>query len=262
MKIKVVTYYRVSTGRQSLGIDAQRAAVAEYLQSHPENEEIGSFVEHYSGKSNNRPEFQKALDLCRRSGAVLLAARLDRIGRGKFLYSMLGDDSIKFKVLDVAGESELEKSIRVAVAIEERRKIGDNTSKALQAKATMLANAREAYQAGDMEQAQRWIDACQVKSRVKRSLDWWVERGFRLGSTHALSEEERAMHAKARAMEAETDEANTRAANAIRVHLKQGGARNYSQLAKYLNDNNYKTRRGKAGWKPQAVKNLMERFSL
>lgn len=259
---KVVTYYRVSTSKQGLGIEAQKQAVSEYLQAHPELSEIGSFTETFTGKEVNRPEFTKALELCKRSGAILLAAKLDRLGRGKFLYTLLGDSSVKFKVLDIAGESELEKSIRVAVAIEERNTISARTSAALQAKAQLLAKVGEAYNFGDMEGAQSMLDLAQLKSRVKRSLEWWAARGFRLGSTHELSEEEKKAHAEARMMEAETDEANTRAANAVRVYIKQGGKRNYSAIAAYLNANNYKTRRGKAGWKPQSVKNLMERFGL
>lgn len=259
---KVVTYYRVSTSKQGLGIEAQKQVVADYLNTHADLEVIGSFTETFSGKEENRPEFQKALDLCKRSGATLLAAKLDRLGRGKFLYSMLGDSSVNFKVLDIAGDSELEKSIRVAVAIEERNVIAARTSAALQAKAVLLSEAGEAYNNGDMETAQRALDLAQLKSRVKRSLEWWAARGFRLGSTHIHSDEERANTAKRRIMEAETDSANTNAANAIRLFLKQGGKRNYSAIAAYLNENNYKTRRGKAGWKPQSVKNLMERFGL
>lgn len=259
---KVVTYYRVSTSKQGLGIEAQRAAVAQYLANNPEVVEIGSFTETYTGKEANRPEFSKAIDLCKRSGATLLAAKLDRLGRGKFLYTLLGDSSVNFKVLDIAGESELEKSIRVAVAIEERKAISARTSAALQAKADMLAKAGEAYNAGDMEAAQRWIELAETKSRAKRGLAWWAARGFRLGSVHTLTEAERSKHRAARIEEAETDEANIRASNAIRLYLKQGGKKSLTAIANYLNENNYKTRRGKAGWKPQSVKNLMERFGL
>lgn len=259
---KVVTYYRVSTSKQGLGIEAQRGAVADYLQAHPELVEIGSFTESYTGKEANRPEFQKALDLCKRSGATLLAAKLDRLGRGKFLYTLMGDSSVNFKVLDIAGESELEKSIRVAVAIEERKTISARTSAALQAKADMLAKAGEAWAVGNIEEASRWIELAETKSRAKRGLEWWAARGFRLGSTHVQTDEERAAKAKARFMEAETDGANVEASNAIRLYLKQGGKRTFGAVAKYLNENNYRTRRGKGGWSSQAVKNLMERFNL
>lgn len=259
---KVVTYFRVSTNKQGLGIEAQRSAVADYMQAHPDMVEIGSFTETYTGKEANRPEFRKAIDLCKRSGATLVAAKLDRLGRGKFLYTLLGDSSVQFKALDIAGESELEKSIRVAVAIEERKAISARTSAALQAKADMLTKAGEAWAVGNMEEASRWIDLAETKSRAKRGLEWWAARGFRLGSTHVQTDEEKAAKAKARSMEAETDGANLEASNAIRLYLRDGGKRSFGAVARYLNENNYRTRRGKGGWSPQAVKNLMERFNL
>lgn len=259
---KVVAYYRVSTSKQGLGIDAQKAAVAQYLADNPEIEIIGTYTETYTGKEANRPEFTKAVELCRRSGATLLAAKLDRLGRGNFLYTLLGDTSIKFKALDISGESELEKSIRVAIAIEERKAISARTSAALQAKAELLAKAGEAYNLGNIEEAERWITLAETKSRVKRGLDWWVVRGFRLGSTHNQSQSEKDLHAAKRAEEADTCEANIRAANAVRVYLKQGGKRGLTAIANYLNENNYQTRRGKGGWKPASVKNLLERFGL
>ena len=76
---KIVTYYRVSTSKQGLGIEAQKSAVANYLSAHPELIEIGSFTETFTGKEANRPEFSKAVDLCKRSGATLVAAKLDRL---------------------------------------------------------------------------------------------------------------------------------------------------------------------------------------
>lgn len=259
---KIVAYYRVSTSKQGLGIEAQRKAVADYLNANPHLQLIGEFTETFTGKESNRPQFQQAKQLCKRSGAILLAAKLDRLGRGRFLYSMLGDDSIKFKALDIAGESELEKSIRVAVAIEERKQIATRTSSALRAKAEILAKANEAYISGDIEEATKLVDIAETKSRVKRGLNWWVERNFKLGSVHQLSDKEKKDKALARVQEAETDEANINAANAVRIYLKQGNKLNYSQIANYLNDNNYKTRRGKGGWKPQGVKNLVIRFNL
>lgn len=259
---KVVAYYRVSTNKQGLGIEAQKAAVAQYLADNPEIEIIGSYTETYTGKEANRPKFTEAVELCRRSGATLLAAKLDRLGRGAFLYTLLGDTSIKFKALDISGESELEKSIRVAIAIEERKAISARTSAALRAKAEILAKAGEAYNLGNIEEAERLVAFAETKSRIKRGLDWWVGRGFRLGSTHPQSQREKDLHAANRAEEAERSEANLRAANAVRVYLKQGGKRGLTAIANYLNENNYRTRRGKGGWKATSVKNLLERFDL
>ena len=54
---KFVTYYRVSTARQGksgLGIDAQRAAVAMYLNG-GDWQIVGEFTEIESGKRSDRP---------------------------------------------------------------------------------------------------------------------------------------------------------------------------------------------------------------
>ena len=262
METKIVCYFRVSTTKQGLGIEAQKSAVEEYLSQHPEMKVIGSFTETFTGKEDNRPAFKEAMDLCKRSGATLLSAKLDRIGRGEFLYTMLGDKSVKFIALDINSGSELERAIRVGIAIEERKTIASRTSKALQAKADLLRNAEECYNNGNMEEAQKWIDIAELRSRVKRGLNWWADRGCKLGSKHEISDQEKASKAEARIYEANNDDANLNASNAIREYLISGGNRNYSHIAQYLNDNNYRTRRGKGGWKPQSVKNLMERFNI
>lgn len=259
---KIVTYYRVSTNKQGLGIEAQKSAVKEYLKQHPELIEIGSFTETYTGKEANRPEFSKAIELCRRSGAMLVAAKLDRLGRGKFLYTLLGDTSVTFKALDIAGNSELERGLRVMVAIEERNSISHRTSAALRAKANILAEAGQAYASGNIDEAQRLIDLAEIKSRAKRGLQWWVERDFKLGSKHKNSDAEKNAKANARRKEADSDKANVEASAAIRVFLRDGGKRTYGAIAKHLNENNYRTRRGKGGWSSQAVKNLMLRFGI
>ena len=70
-----VAYYRVSTHKQSLGLDAQRAAVARYLG---DVTPLAAFEEKESGKDDDRPELAKAIHLCRRRGARLVVAKLDR----------------------------------------------------------------------------------------------------------------------------------------------------------------------------------------
>ena len=71
MRGKSVSYLRVSTDKQGqtgYGIDAQRAAVASYLNG-GDWQLIGEFVEVESGKRNDRPELAKALVACRKHKA-------------------------------------------------------------------------------------------------------------------------------------------------------------------------------------------------
>ena len=59
---KFVAYYRVSTarqGRSGLGLEAQRQAVADYLNG-GSWKLVAEFTEVESGKRNDRPELTKA----------------------------------------------------------------------------------------------------------------------------------------------------------------------------------------------------------
>ena len=79
---KFITYYRVSTarqGRSGLGLTAQREAVTRHLG--PDAEITATYQEVESGRKSNRPQLRKALDHCRRTGAVLVVAKLDRLAR-------------------------------------------------------------------------------------------------------------------------------------------------------------------------------------
>jgi DNA invertase Pin-like site-specific DNA recombinase len=76
MTPKFVAYYRVSTAKQGingLGMDAQRDAVANYLNGR-DGKLIAELAEVESGKRNQRQEMEKAIALCRREGATLLIA--------------------------------------------------------------------------------------------------------------------------------------------------------------------------------------------
>jgi Resolvase, N terminal domain len=81
---KFVAYYRVSTdrqGRSGLGLDAQRAAVTEYLNG-GDWQLVEVFEEIESGKNADRPQLAAALVACRLHRAVLVIAKLaTRTGR-------------------------------------------------------------------------------------------------------------------------------------------------------------------------------------
>src|SRR5712672_3100592 len=88
---KFVSYYRVSTGRQGksgLGIEAQRAAVATYLNG-GDWSIVAEFTEVESGKRSDRPELDKALAACRLHRAKLVVAKVDRLTRSVAFLSRL-----------------------------------------------------------------------------------------------------------------------------------------------------------------------------
>jgi DNA invertase Pin-like site-specific DNA recombinase len=79
---RFVAYYRVSTerqGRSGLGLDAQQAAVAGFINGGTEL--VAAFTEIESGKRNERPALAQALEACRRHKAKLVIAKLDRLSR-------------------------------------------------------------------------------------------------------------------------------------------------------------------------------------
>jgi len=78
-----VALYRVSTteqGHSVLGLEAQHASVRAFVIAQGWTL-IGEFSDIASGEDDRRPGFQAALARCRQLGAILVAARLDRITR-------------------------------------------------------------------------------------------------------------------------------------------------------------------------------------
>lgn len=85
-------YLRVSTTRQGdsgLGIEAQRATISTHINGKLSAE----FIEIESGRRDNRPELAKALAHCRRTGATLVIAKIDRLSRNtRFLLALIDAD--------------------------------------------------------------------------------------------------------------------------------------------------------------------------
>ena len=100
---KHVAYYRVSTarqGRSGLGLEAQRQAVADYLNG-GDWKIVGEFTEVESGKKAARPQLAKALAMCRLHGARLVIAKLDRLSRNPHFLLGLKESGVDFVAADV-----------------------------------------------------------------------------------------------------------------------------------------------------------------
>src|SRR5688572_21093521 len=88
---RFVAYYRVSTqkqGRSGLGIEAQRDAVARYLNG-GRWRIVGEFTEVESGKRSERPQLDRALACARVHRAPLVVAKVDRLTRSVAFLSRL-----------------------------------------------------------------------------------------------------------------------------------------------------------------------------
>ena len=141
---KVVPYFRVSTKTQST--NGQRPAVAAYLKSIGPHEVLGEFEEIESGKSNQRPELTKALNLCKENDALLLVAKLDRLSRNVAFIATLQDSGVRFKACDIPEADKFTIHIFAALAQKERELISQRTKEGLaeiKARGKKLGTANE-----------------------------------------------------------------------------------------------------------------------
>jgi DNA invertase Pin-like site-specific DNA recombinase len=141
-----VGLYRVSTaeqGQSGLGLEAQQASVRAFAAAQGWTL-VAEFADIASGKDDRRPGFQAALLRCRQLGAVLAAARLDRITRRAHTLSQLLEDGYSIRAADMPGADDLMMRIYAAMAQKERELISDRTRAALAA-----AKARGARLGGD-----------------------------------------------------------------------------------------------------------------
>jgi DNA invertase Pin-like site-specific DNA recombinase len=136
MNHKYIAYYRVSTreqGNSGLGLEGQEASVKQYCGNN-NIILIKAYTEIETGKGDNlkrRPILQKALGHCRRIGATLLIAKLDRLARSVYVTSLLHKSGIDFVACDVPSANRFIIQILSAVAEQEAKMISDRTKKAL-----------------------------------------------------------------------------------------------------------------------------------
>lgn len=130
---KAITYYRVSTDRQGksgLGLEAQQEAVSRFAIQ--EGYEVAAeFTEIESGKKNQRPELLAALEQCKKQRAILIIAKLDRLGRNVAFISNLMESRVEFKAVDNPHANKLMVHLLAAFAEHEREQISTRTKDAL-----------------------------------------------------------------------------------------------------------------------------------
>ena len=146
---KFVAYYRVSTTKQGingLGMDAQRNAVRNYLNGGNWNL-LAEFAEVETGKRSDRQELAKAIALCRKEGATLLIAKLDRLARNAAFLLNLRDSGVDFIATDMPHADKFTVGIMALVAEKERDMISQRTRDGLAAakrRGIKLGNPRPA----------------------------------------------------------------------------------------------------------------------
>jgi DNA invertase Pin-like site-specific DNA recombinase len=122
---KFVSYLRVSTarqGRSGLGLEAQRQAVEDFLNG-GNWQLVKEFVEIESGKKADRPQLEKAFQLCRLIGAKLVIAKLDRLSRDAHFLLGLEKAGVDFVAADMPQANRLTIGIMAVMAQHEHVKL-------------------------------------------------------------------------------------------------------------------------------------------
>jgi DNA invertase Pin-like site-specific DNA recombinase len=227
---KLIAYYRVSTKRQGdsgLGLEGQRAAVETYARQQGASI-VASYTEVESGKRSDRPELAKAIAHAKRSKAVLVVAKLDRLSRNVAFLSAIMESGIEFVACDNPHANRLTLHILAAVAEAEAKAISERTKAALaaaKARGVVFGSARPDY--WTTERRESWIAG--LHQARQRSI---VTR-----------------QAKARAVYADL-------LPAIQEQRKAG--QTLQAIADRLNTDGHTTSRG-CQWSPQQVRQVLQR---
>jgi DNA invertase Pin-like site-specific DNA recombinase len=180
-----VTYYRVSTQKQGisgLGLDAQRSSVANYLLGSSKTI-LAEFVEVETGKGANaldrRPQLRLALEACKRQGAVLLIAKLDRLARNVHFVSGLLETGVDFLAVDMPHANKVMIQMHAVMSEWERDQISERTKKALaaaKARGVILGATGPANLKRNTEERQE--AAKRFRDRLKPVLDGFLAQGL------------------------------------------------------------------------------------
>ena len=134
---KFIKYYRVSTRSQAdsgLGLQAQERDIDLYLTTYAETpyDVLGEFTDIQSGKLDDRPELQRAIDLAEKTGATLLVAKLDRLSRKvSYVSAIMERKKLNLIVATMPNADKFQLHIYAALAEQEREFISLRTTQAL-----------------------------------------------------------------------------------------------------------------------------------
>lgn len=205
-----------------MGLEAQQAAIAAFLR--PEDKVlVPPFVEVESGRNSERPMLKAALAKCRKTGATLLIARLDRLARNVRFVATLMEQGVPFVACDMPNATPFMLHVYAAVAEEEARAISKRTKVALAA-----AKARGVKLGGDRGY------------RPETPPDW--RKAVPAASAARVQKADHAAHDVLPAIE----------------EARQKGAQSLHQIAAALNASGQTTARG-AAWTATGVRRVLMR---
>ena len=163
---KFVAYLRVSTQKQSysgLGLEAQREIIHNYLH---DTIPISEYVEVESGRKSDRPKLKEALSQCRKEGAILIVAKLDRLARSVSFLSSLLESDVEIVFCDFPQANKMVLHIISAISQYEAELTAARTKAALQAKKARGCNLGNPEHLLDKheEAIQNSIKTCKAKA--------------------------------------------------------------------------------------------------
>lgn len=224
---KYISYTRVSTAKQCLGLEAQTATIESYVKANG-GRIIESYTEKESGKETiNRPELRKAISQAKKERAILVVAKLDRLSRNIIdIFTLKKDTHLFFEVCDIDASDTMTLGIFATLAQKERELISKRTKEALQAR------KNEGVKLGNPNLVNRTASG--------------IEQAIKAGKKSGIK----------RAEAATTNNANRLAFAAI-----NGRNGSLQQLADYLNESGFRTSAGNE-WSKMAVKRLQQRYEV
>lgn len=223
MNSQYVAYLRVSTQKQGfsgLGLEAQREIIYNHLHS---TNPIAEFVEVESGRKSDRSKLKEALALCRKDGATLIVAKLDRLARSVSFLSRLLESDVEIVFCDFPQANKMVLHIISAISQYEAELIAARTKASLQAKKS---------------------------------------RGFKLGNPeHLLEKHKQAIQNSINTCKAKADSNpnNKRAVAMLRTLVKENHS--YKEMAEILNSEGFVSSKGCAFTKSTVYK-LIKRYDL
>ncbi|WP_407174540.1 recombinase family protein [Bradyrhizobium sp. STM 3562] len=228
---KFIAYYRVSTarqGRSGLGLEAQRAAVASYLNGGNWTI-VAEFTEVESGRRADRPELDKALAAARLHRCPLVVSKVDRLTRSVAFLSRLLEANVDMRFADLP-------------------QIEGATGRFL---LQQMASVAE-------------LEAGMIAARTRAALAAAKARGKKLGGQRIRRSNGQPVlishAAQKRGATANRMRAVDRAADLapIITEIQANGAKTLAAIAEGLNAASIPTPRGQGKWSPVQVKRTLE----
>ena len=223
---KFVCYYRVSTsrqGRSGLGLEAQRSAVAGYLNG-GNWQIVDEFTEVESGRRSDRPELDKALAAARLHRCPLVVSKVDRLTRSVAFLSRLLEAGVDVRFADLP-------------------QIEGATGRFLLQQMVAVAE----------------LEAGMISARTKAALEAAKRRGVILGGNRGVYPSSKIRRKAIETLSARADQRARDLAATIK-HLQVSGAGSLRAIAKGLNKAGIPTPRGGGTWSAVQVRRTMARL--